>query len=571
MSIDKDELQEDLLAARRELDETKYRLLLFENSRTARMVRYVREFIQNPVKGLKDYTSLIGALKKADPINPPVARANEQLRSIPLRINSNNTLLRYPHIKVACLGTLNQVSDVCHAFEIGDNNWVNLIERGVDFLLVDEALFQSRKAYYKKQLTDAKAKNIPIVIIRNSTKLAALNNLPENSLIINQSIVQNKEKNDYPYIDIHAHNPINMTSVPSKTVAYFGSVESENTDGLVDIMNTHLSKNAAAIIVANPEKAISSYEALTKLLEYSAKGIPVFLANKFDVKHPFETTESWSMAKKLAESLTKDLTLWEKYSIRQRRQTILQHSQLNRFEFILDALDIPKEPLPKISAIASTKRPKEINNIIKNFVSQKYENKELVLLLHGDGFKSKSVKSKLQKAKIDYKLIERDASSLFGENLNIALDASTGDYITKMDDDDYYGNEHYNDLVAATYYSKADMVGKWSNWIYMTNKNKTTTWMAEKQESYTHHLPGGTFLAERSFLRKARFGRVSQGIDSELYRRVEARGAILYSTHRYNYVRVRHGDHTYTASDEKFLSHCSAPEFNGYSSKNTMI
>lgn len=145
---------------------------------------------------------------------------------------------------------------------------------------------------------------------------------------------------------------------------------------------------------------------------------------------------------------------------------------------------------------------------------------------------------------------------MFGDNLNSALDSASGFYVTKMDDDDYYGPNHLNDLLAAYEFSRATVVGKWTNVTYLEDKDLVVTFSGGREEKYVQHLPGATLFTITDLLRRVRFGHVNRAIDSELYRRLEAKGGIFYSTHSLNFIRVRHDNgHTYDTSIEDFIAH----------------
>lgn len=47
-----------------------------------------------------------------------------------------------------------------------------------------------------------------------------------------------------------------------------------------------------------------------------------------------------------------------------------------------------------------------------------------------------------------------------GECFNNAVNIANGDYIAKMDDDDYYGEYYILDAINAFKYSGADIIGK---------------------------------------------------------------------------------------------------------------
>lgn len=564
--MDKKELKEEIINLRKEIVETKYRLHTFEASRSAKVARATREVARNPLKALRHPAELFSAFKKTEVEKPDISAINEISRSIPLRIHSNNPLLMYPNIKAACLGTLDEVADVCHAIEMGDMNWINLIDRKIDFCLIKDTSYEANKEIARKWLTEAQNKEIPLIIIKTTDEPIHAD-LKKADVILDRTKSTSKHaKADMPFVDIHLHNPMHFERNSNGKVALLtnDTATDASLENLQSIGIENDTEQFAAVLVE--AETIKDYSAACKLLAFTARGVPVICYGD-KTRLPFESRPTYEEAAAFAKELAMDTELRERTSIKQRKQAVLEHSQLQRFEYILTKLSIRLTKSQKISAIVSTMRPKNVIDVIDQFSSQAYENKELILLLHGEGFDETKIKRHMEKTGVDYKLLARGKNTIFGENLNDAVDAASGDFVTKMDDDDYYAENHFSDLLAARRYSRADIVGKWSNWVYLKNKNLTTTWVIEKQESYCHHLPGATFLLERSLLQKVKFGIVQNGIDSELYRRIEARGGTLYSTHRYNFARIRHGAHTYNTSDEKFLARCSPPEFKSFDEK----
>jgi hypothetical protein len=123
-----------------------------------------------------------------------------------------------------------------------------------------------------------------------------------------------------------------------------------------------------------------------------------------------------------------------------------------------------------------------------------------------------------------------------------------------MDDDDHYGPNHLTDLTTAHTYSNADIVGKWGNIVYLTERDVTLDYQIEREEKFGTHLPGATMLMERRLLNEYRFARVNRGVDATLWMRIRQDRGRLYSTHRFNFIRVRHDDHTYDRQEEGFLA-----------------
>ena len=54
-----------------------------------------------------------------------------------------------------------------------------------------------------------------------------------------------------------------------------------------------------------------------------------------------------------------------------------------------------------------------------------------------------------------------------GDALNAGVDAASGEVVTKMDDDDWYGSDHLWDLMLALDYSGAELVAKGAEFVYM--------------------------------------------------------------------------------------------------------
>lgn len=58
-----------------------------------------------------------------------------------------------------------------------------------------------------------------------------------------------------------------------------------------------------------------------------------------------------------------------------------------------------------------------------------------------------------------------------GECLNYGVTHASGDYLAKMDDDDFYGDNYLLDALQAFKFSGADIVGKDSYFCYVESKD----------------------------------------------------------------------------------------------------
>lgn len=247
----------------------------------------------------------------------------------------------------------------------------------------------------------------------------------------------------------------------------------------------------------------------------------------------------------------------EKASIVGRRKILDASSTFSEVKDLVSKTNIKTDYSRKISIIMCTNRPDYIEYAIENAKKQSYPDKELILVLHGNGFDKKSMKKSLKSSGLEHKIVEASADMVFGEALNKGLDASTGYYVTKFDDDDGYGKHHLKDLELAIRYSQADVVGKWAHFVYLGSPKEMLSFEINRQEKFSGHLPGATFLIRRSLLSEYRFSRVKRAIDSTLWDRLKANGRQLYSTNRYNFVRVRHGGNTWDVADNFFRQRSS--------------
>jgi hypothetical protein len=248
----------------------------------------------------------------------------------------------------------------------------------------------------------------------------------------------------------------------------------------------------------------------------------------------------------------------ERISVPARRHVLTNHTRKHRFEQILTHLDIPTNPTPRVSILLATKRPANVEHALANVTKQTWENKELILILHGqENFDLPHIEALTSQLSYPTTTIGCNKTEIFGDILNKGLDQATGIYITKMDDDDHYGPNHLTDLHTAHTYSNADITGKWGNIVYLADTNLTLDYLTQQEETFGSHVPGGTMFVRRDMLERYRFARVNTAVESTLWKRMRPDGSTLYSTHRFNFIRVRHSDHTALRGDEVFLSKSS--------------
>lgn len=123
---------------------------------------------------------------------------------------------------------------------------------------------------------------------------------------------------------------------------------------------------------------------------------------------------------------------------------------------------------PLISGITATNRPYLLNQLLSVGLKQTYPKFEHIIVLNSDGVDI----SKLQKIDDIHKLYYLPEDQNIGACLNVAKDNASGEYITKIDDDDLYGTNYIYDIVLNLRSADLDFFGKKpSSAIYIEKEN----------------------------------------------------------------------------------------------------
>jgi hypothetical protein len=247
----------------------------------------------------------------------------------------------------------------------------------------------------------------------------------------------------------------------------------------------------------------------------------------------------------------KDYTYRESVSVAQRRATHADHALPARLRQVRRAAGLPVQRPPGVSVVAATNRPEMLDRMVANVALQDYPNLELVLALHGDGF---PVADPVAPDGLALTVLRFPADAVFGHVLSAASAAASGEWVAKMDDDDWYGTEHISDLVLAAGYSGADLVGKGSEFVYLEGSDVTIRRGLGAGEAPSRTLSGGTLLVRSSVLRDVDGWRgLPRGVDVALIDDVASAGGALWRTHPFGYLLCRTtGRHTWSVDDRYF-------------------
>jgi len=184
---------------------------------------------------------------------------------------------------------------------------------------------------------------------------------------------------------------------------------------------------------------------------------------------------------------------------------------------------------PSVSVVMATRRPEMLDHALAQFARQRgVAELELVLATHGFDADPAGVT-----------VVPMPADAVFGDVLNAAVAASSGELLLKMDDDDWYSPDFVADLLRARSYSGADLVGAPDDLYYLEDRDLTLR-LGHVGEVYKGFVAGGTMLVGRSTLEDVGgFAPVPRHVDKALTSAVREAGGTVYRTHGLGYVLRR--------------------------------
>ena len=245
----------------------------------------------------------------------------------------------------------------------------------------------------------------------------------------------------------------------------------------------------------------------------------------------------------------------ESLSIAMRRCALRDHSLRARARQVLSSSGRAGPPLPLVSVLLATRRPHRVAAAVEAVATQTYPRVELVLAMHGEGFDAPAIGELLDSIDLPARAVPVAAPEPLGAVLNAAVAESTGKLLTKFDDDDFYGPEHLWDLVLAHEYTRAALVGKAAEYVYLANSDRTIHRFRNRAERRSASLAGGALMIARHDL-DALLGwrEIPASVDRALIEDVSRSGGGTYQTHGMGYMLVRHDEgHTWPAKDAYFL------------------
>ena len=211
-----------------------------------------------------------------------------------------------------------------------------------------------------------------------------------------------------------------------------------------------------------------------------------------------------------------------------------------------------------ISVICSTNKKNMLENILENYISQKYELKELIIILNYDIANLNNL-LKLIPLNENIQLYSLGSKKSLGGCLNYAVEKSQHPIIAKFDDDDYYAPNYLSDTVKALSLPNIGIVGKSSTYVYFTEENIIAIQNINQENKYVRRVAGGTLMFKRELFENISFHDINLGEDVKFCEDCLKTGYKIYSTNKchYVYIRNRKGKHTWNIDNYYLIRECT--------------
>ena len=309
-------------------------------------------------------------------------------------------------------------------------------------------------------------------------------------------------------------------------------------------------------VIDHPSFHRSEFQRAGWIARLSAAGVPVHTPEVSAPLAGLLGAELVVLLSQVDPHALENLDLRERLSVALRRAAMRRHSATAAWRRIAAAagIDLPEPPM--VSVVLATRREEWLDHSLAQIERQTYQPRELVVALHGDEF-SGGVDDRIRSlaSSQPVRIVRPDRELVLGEALNVGVEAAEGEYITKMDDDDYYNTDHIWDLVLASEYSGADLVGKGAEFVYLEWIDLTIRRFMGDSESDHPRLAGGALMARADALRAiGGWPARRTGEDTWLVKNMKRSGRTTYRTHGFGYILNRHGrGHTWNTNADYFL------------------
>ena len=303
-----------------------------------------------------------------------------------------------------------------------------------------------------------------------------------------------------------------------------------------------------------------------RVYELLASGTPVVSAPSRALALQFPeivlTADDEAGIKAHVGKLLADEGYWDRISHLGYR-TVFKNHTYGRNRYLVEELltgDSREQESPLVSIIVASCRPINVQRTVENVTSQNHANLEIIYVVTPnfsveDREKLLSVTSISKNIKNAQVLIYGNDVTL-GRCLNQAIKISSGKYIAKFDDDNFYFAYYVSDMLIPFSFGDYAVVGKEGYYCYLGGVDKLIWRYPERRHRTTQFVAGDAMIIKREIFEATAFPEKRVGEDTKLLKDIVALGGKIYSTDHFNFIKYRGADqsqHTWLVEEEKLM------------------
>lgn len=217
---------------------------------------------------------------------------------------------------------------------------------------------------------------------------------------------------------------------------------------------------------------------------------------------------------------------------------------------------------PRVSIVLATHRAERIEACQRNIAAQNYPDLEVIVVLNNDAYDETSVRE-IFAGRRALQILRAPSARNLGTCINLGVAHATGDYVAKMDDDDFYGPSYISDLVLAALESGADITGKKATfycfedgqdycfrgaefrnrWLWPLTHERGQTICPDSISTYCSTVAGASLLVARDVIRQIPFDEAApRGTDTIFQLACRRAGYTTYVSDEFNFCYIRHAN-----------------------------
>ncbi|ADU31083.1 glycosyltransferase [Evansella cellulosilytica] len=209
-----------------------------------------------------------------------------------------------------------------------------------------------------------------------------------------------------------------------------------------------------------------------------------------------------------------------------------------------------------VSVITCTMREDCMENMIRNFLHQTWQKKELIIILNNDKMNLEQCLKYVSQYQEKIKVYQLPEKTTLGSCINFAVSKARYNYIAKFDDDDFYSPFYLDEAMHAFRTTEALVVGKRTVYTYFINSQELGIHHPGFEGKYVHSVRGATIVFNKRIYKNIQFPDLNRGEDGGFFLQCQKHGYKIFSTNKENFVCLRNDISKQTEKNDRLKEGC---------------